>query len=703
MTVGKTQCSSHQECLLPDTDCGFVDGYLQQSFGFLPCKQCAQQPACLISNGAGTCSCMLKETPVQTCPNRLHSQRVSPDPTKLCLVSLGAAASSSSSYSANYRDLASAACASLNGAQSYCMQVYMGSGSSVYVVVGLSMLRGRRLLAQSATQEYHNWTLASPICRKLMEAGNLTSVLDMHAAEECERWRAIGERMIMMYNVTGMRDVQFTSTEEILKATLPLHVYIHLLQFTEWFQPVSMWIKRHRKLALKALNYTESFVLYMTEHAPIHEHVAYASELMPWFASFPAENKNSSHTGRRLMGWKDNLEAAKEFTTDIVNDNYVGLSSELADKWLQGPFLWPPVYNYRQREHVCLVGEITWNIAYEALDTTVKVYTKQGPPRPAIDRSLAGSLPQIKKHNYTAKPEPWLVSSAKSFLSGNLNIDLDMVKSFFLSPDYGDTPSPFSEFLTGLVRCDFTKVQHCHGQRRSLVWSALFLGLVFMGIAVLARVMGLPFVEYGLIVLFVPLLLYYVFEYNITCLPMVPTCIFDELLISFQVLLPDKIAWPNELQHWAGCLEGAPRPSGAVMARPNTSECLRSCTEWPFSYQSWEDNLAWAQCDLGYCESGFITDTYQPLVKVVPQPYYDWISMQRYADAIRTKRPYLDTGGLRDAHRICFFFTIFNLVPALLGAVLLLIAAACALSIAIAVIRNVAGLFLNLLALIHSY
>lgn len=41
--IGQTQCSSHRECLLPTTECGFVDAYLKPSFGNVPCSRCSSQ------------------------------------------------------------------------------------------------------------------------------------------------------------------------------------------------------------------------------------------------------------------------------------------------------------------------------------------------------------------------------------------------------------------------------------------------------------------------------------------------------------------------------------------------------------------------------------------------------------------------------------------------------------------------------------
>jgi len=282
--VGQSQCSSHQECYLPDVECGFVDAYMQPSFGNVPCARCSQKPICLVTGSVGHCTCMLRSTALQTCPDQYHAQRVSPDPTQLCLISLGISASSSSSYSANYRDLASTACANLNGAQTWCLSVWLDQGGNAYMTVGLAMLKGRRLLALPEISNATDWSSAYEPCRSLMAADSLT-VLERHVASDCERWRQVGERAILLYNLTNVSDVQFTSYTGMAEADLPIQVYLFVVQYAEWVQPLSVAARRSAHLLRPFLNMTARLLRGLDNLPSVRDNVAVVHELLPWFTN----------------------------------------------------------------------------------------------------------------------------------------------------------------------------------------------------------------------------------------------------------------------------------------------------------------------------------------------------------------------------------------------------------------------------------
>jgi len=719
--VGQTQCSSHQECTLPDVECGFVDAYLQPSFGNVPCSRCSQAPICLVSGSVGQCTCTLRATALQTCPALYHAQRVSPDPTQLCLVSLGLSASSSSSYSANYRDLASTACANLNGAQTWCLNIWLDQGGSAYMTVGLAMLRGRRLLgADTHFTNYSiqgpDWSSAHEPCRSLMAANNL-GILETHVASDCERWRQVGERAILIYNLTNRTDVQFTSYLGLAEADLPVEVYMYMAQYAEWVQPASVLVRRYMHRLRPLFNRTASLLQAMETMAPVHQHIHIVKDLMPWFAATPNQTHapaepppNASYNltgpGRRLLGtWKDNLKAAKQFSVQLANGNVANLAPDLAAEWSRGPFFWPPSYSYWEEDHVCLAASIAFNLSFKMLESTVRYYTKTGPPRPVVVRTFQGALPALSAWNGSApKSESELVGGFKGLIKSWVGVDFTAIKTYTTSPDGGTTPSPFSEDLSDLIRCDFEKVQHCTGHRRSLFWGGVVVAIYFAILSFLFKLLNVPMIDPLLMMAYVPVVTLYVFGISFMCVPMIPTCFLAEVLDLAETLLPISYQWPNELQHYPGCIDGAPQPYGAL-ARPGTVQCLRECTEWPFEYLTWEDNVAWIQCDLGYCDPYYVETFYKPWAAVlpIPQPYYGWLQMDRYVLAINTKRAYLQIDDKRTAQRMCALFTVFNVVPVLLAFVVIAIVLLAAAALTVALANSLTGLILALVSFIHSY
>jgi hypothetical protein len=658
--VGKTQCSTHQECQLPDTECSFVDAYLTPSFGNVPCSRCTQRPICLVSGGTGSCVCTLRSTALQTCSVQYHAQRISPDPTQLCLVSLGISASSTSSYSANYKDLASAPCATLNGGQTWCLNVWLDKGAA-YMAVGLSLLRGRRLL--SAPEVFTNWTAAHEPCRSLMEATTPLSILESHVAADCEKWRMIGERSILLYNLTNVSDVQFTSYLGLAEANLPFYVYVSLLQYAEWVQPVVTIINR--------INFT-SWVAQLENIPSAKATVAQVHDLVPWYL-------NSSHHNRRLMHWKDSLETVKEYSVQIASGSASNLAPDLANGWNKGPFFWPPNYEYWKANHTCLVGSLAFNLTYKMMQSTVSYYTKTGPPRAEVDRTFQGALPVIKGSQ--------VKSNVVSWVQYYVGLDLSTIKTYVTSVN--GAPSQFSEDLSDLIRCDFEKVQHCTHQKRSLIWGTLVVGLFFVFLGFLGKSLMLPMVEPILIILFFPSIFFYVFGVSVVCFPMVPTCLTTELMDLIEKMLPSSLPWPELEQHWNGCADGVSAPPGAMYVAPGTAGCFKSCYNLPFEYQTWEDNVAWIQCDLGFCSF----------------PEIDWINISwvstRYLAALKAKAPYLAIPEKRQAQRWCCAVTAMNLVPVLL---VLFVAVAIVLTggvVVLAVVRNLFTLALSLWAFTH--
>jgi hypothetical protein len=725
--VGQTQCTSHQECQLPGTDCNFVDAYLQPSFGNIPCDRCSNQAVCLVSGSVGQCSCLLRTTPTQTCPAEYKTQRVSPDPTQLCLVSLGMSSSSSSSYSANWLDLSSAPCALLNGAQTWCLTVWLQNGGFSYMAVGLSLLSRRRLLSTNEMFLIGNnsafapnlteWNQAHEPCRSLMLADHNLTILERHYASECERWRMIGERAIVIYNLSSTTPVQFTSYLGMAEASITPMAYVYLFKHADWAQPIFVTGRRYWHYIVPIINASRRIIQRIGTMPDTQEAITQVKELMPWYVSTnsKAADGNSSADGkaannntqnevlrRRLLGWKDNLKAVHEYSVQIAEGNIANLAPDLASQWSKGPFLWPPTYNYWEKKHPCLAGEITWNLTFRTVESTVKYYTKTGPPRPAVARTFSEAMPNLTGIEEIPRAfEPELISTVKNAFKNLVGLDLSFIKRYASSD--GDTPSQLSQDITDLIRCDFEKVQHCTGQRRSLLWGAVIIAMLLAILSIVLRTLGVPMADIFLAMAFIPLTLWFVFNYSITCVPLVPTCMLGEILDLFETFIPPSITWPAQLQRWPNCLNGS--TDGRIDSiKPATAQCFRECTAWPFEFQTWEDNALWIACELGYCSADFIVQKYQPWVEIVPLPpfVFDLVHMDRYVAASKIKPNYMNWDDMKQAQRVCCAFTIFNVVPVVLLSVVILVAALAAVAIVIALVQSAINTIVALLTFIHT-
>jgi hypothetical protein len=127
---------------------------------------------------------------------------------------------------------------------------------------------------------------------------------------------------------------------------------------------------------------------------------------------------------------------------------------------------------------------------------------------------------------------------------------------------------------------------------------------------------------------------------------MIPTCLLDDAIAALKSLFPTKAVLPS------------------LLVRNSTT--LRPCSE--LGFDSWEDPLAFAWCDLGFCEGQNDTMFFWELSR--------WNFGQMHARA---------TGKDADAYRVCASVTANYAVPVLL-------VATAALTVATAVVISLIGM-----------
>jgi hypothetical protein len=565
----------------------------------------------------------------------------------------------------------------------------------------------------------------------------------------------VGERVVLVYNVT-VDPVHFTSYLGMAEAfaNITPSAYLFLFIHADWAQPLLVLGRRYWHRAVPVLNATRNIILRL-HSIPGPQAVANQVEaLLPWFAARPrpangsrvvvnwtevnrgglhhtdANGTNftsprrpssrpvprptvSNETLRRLQGWKENLAAVKDYSVQIATGNIANIDYSLAGMWNKGPFTWPPDYSYWEKKQPCLAGTLLWEMVYGTMSSTVKYYTKTGPPRPPVGRTFRDALPNL------ASPAKKVVAKTtgvvgwfRSVIENGLSIDFAAIKAYASSPDRGVTPSPLSQDLTNFISCDFEKAQHCTAHRRSLWWGSIIVSVGFVFVSIVCRTLGLPYADTILIWMYVPVTLLFVFNYSVMCFPLIPTCFMGEVVDIVTSIMPASVTWPTQLLQWPGCINGSLPylASGAVDYvtmgdyRPATADCFRPCGEWPFNFQTWEDNAAWLACDLGWCGTDFITDTYQPLVDITPLPasLTSYIRLDRYVAAANAKRVYVQWDEMREAQRVCFAFTVVNAIPVVVAAVLIVVAVLAAAAVLVALVQAMVASLLALLVFTHT-
>jgi hypothetical protein len=142
--------------------------------------------------------------------------------------------------------------------------------------------------------------------------------------------------------------------------------------------------------------------------------------------------------------------------------------------------------------------------------------------------------------------------------------------------------------LTRVLRCDVPAVIYCTEHRFSVI-TAIFISLIALSIlGAIFSTVGIPLVSTLLSLLgFTGLTMFIAFGMSPSCLPIVPTCIFESLVADFVYWFPEKITIPHSL---LSCQHD--QTLGPVKA-----DCIVECSETPFFFKDATANFGWVLCE----------------------------------------------------------------------------------------------------------
>lgn len=112
----------------------------------------------------------------------------------------------------------------------------------------------------------------------------------------------------------------------------------------------------------------------------------------------------------------------------------------------------------------------------------------------------------------------------------------------------------FSSIVKDLLMCDFESVVTCSRHNRNLVVSLLMSYIIYWIAITLLSSAGLRGMSTPLFLLVPVLTLWLAYGMAPTCLPMVPTCILQDIVTTVQILVPARVTWPTALQAYPRCL-----------------------------------------------------------------------------------------------------------------------------------------------------
>ena len=648
-TTTPTGCTSNFECGYATATCQLITGLDDMSYGNQPCTDCTKDIQCIIKGGVGACGCIFQSEPLQQC-NQPPGQRVTmTSSTKMCGY-LPNADMTRPLSSLHWDSISLINCVYLKPASIYCVQVYQGS-NSFSVAVGLTLgsfsWASRRLLSEELLDMpqltpllpedqdmedvlWEDWNQTAEPCRSLAryhQNAILLGPLDTMQLDSCARWRLVGRETIKAFNLTSLRSHE------------------HFLLSADDFSSAIM----QRWVLLELLSKPQS-LLFAASHSPLLKPIYSALMVLRSFAmTWGVQNLREIY--RKRADWEpvfneglDEGDGDVEWTEDEERVNISGrrlmsLSNtdiKFAETWLSGPFSWPPNFYTQVKLSSCNLGFALFQIAHDILTVLVQYYYGNFDMPPAPPKGILNNLPNLtcSSDEYKSPPSDW-TGSIYHFVWNVMGINPGYSREFL--SDHSGTTNIFT-VTTSMLKCDFKSVTFCSAHKKDLLASVIILFMFYVFLAYFSSQLGVSVVGTLFFFSFVPFLLFYSYGMALTCVPMLPSCLMDDVVGILNSVFPEQVTIPRDLQVSPDCL-----------ADSSKSSCLIKCSDPPVLFVGWRDTFAYGLCS-------FSKDMCVTLA--------GWVgSVDPLGSKLSARASMLGTGMDTSAYDFCFGVTFINIVP----------------------------------------
>jgi hypothetical protein len=337
-----------------------------------------------------------------------------------------------------------------------------------------------------------------------------------------------------------------------------------------------------------------------------------------------------------------------------------------------------------------------WNIGtviIESFDLVGTYFTSRTTTRQNVERDVLSSLPTFgsRYRDPDANNKPRVDPRQNSAADGWARFIFETIGG--LDGNYvRDVIDAIPDVVKRLIRCDINSVMFCSEFRYSLFSSAVIVAiLLYIGGVVLAS-LGVPYVWTALALVYSPIVLFYSLGYSPLCAPMVPTCIGDEIITTFDLLLPARVNWPQPLQHSPNCIDNV---------NITASECIVSCSAHPFNFRGWCEGAAWTVCELNVdaCIALHNWLRTQSFASTPDAILFDLSSALWRSHMILTQAD----ADMVSAYRLCTVFTSWRLVPLILLAVVVIFTIPVLVSMPIHLIISCFQVSMTALGMSHTH
>ena len=303
----------------------------------------------------------------------------------------------------------------------------------------------------------------------------------------------------------------------------------------------------------------------------------------------PESKKPIQMINRRLLVFQDSMDAVRKYSVQLSLGNGATqlLGAKLADDLSQIPIAFPPISINWDEEAECTAATQLWSVLTDCSSLMYKYYAAlyPGTPPNKVVRGILKSFPSLTTQRSDDQASGMNQETFASMISNEL-----FEKLLFISPDavrhkMMKIPGLVKKFMV----CDINTVMFCSEFRYSLFSSIVVVAALTYAVALILSTIGVPYVWTLVALLYMPLVFFYAFGISPFCTPMLPTCLGKEILTFLDLIIPQKISWPQPLQRTPNCIDNP---------EITASDCIVSCEAIPFVYKDWAEPLAWGMCDI---------------------------------------------------------------------------------------------------------
>jgi hypothetical protein len=399
------------------------------------------------------------------------------------------------------------------------------------------------------------------------------------------------------------------------------------------------------------------------------------------------------------------------------------LSSDFANRWREGPFLWP-VSIVEDREiskeddfYYCPSGESAAHVivsAFVSLQQQLTLNSLSTPnaqpatTTPSSSARVSTSFPKIhkgsnmsllnKSKNIQLPLGPFghfeLDSSENTWVREVLLYTLGFLTGNSSEPDGGYTAS---KLLREYFVCSFDEViMKCQRKRTSLVAGTVSILLLLALYCVAFGASAPIFLSF---ISITAMILWHVYGYSPACLPMIPPCIVEDVAHILQWLIPLQMQWPNALENIPGCAYNVSVP---------VDSCFVSCKDPPFEYgaphphQGWEASVAWLLCDWDpvWCSTAVPSWLQRNIqsTTIIPTTFYRMLEQK--SSILSYKLSSVQVAHI-DAQRFCCATHLVYLVPYIFVCILLVYTVYAIVYIPVILLQALLDFLLQAIVYIH--